>query len=150
MSWNIFKRIAELEATVSRLDTAHYRLANQSARRIDELEQAIVMLSKSIDNSNGVSVEQFPIITDFSRAVVRMEGAPVPMTEEERKRERLAQSKRDYYLRNRDKILARQQAKKRDEERKRKMREYAKKYYAKKKAEAKAKPVDQPRFIEAA
>ncbi len=136
MSWNIFKRIAELEATVGKL---RLQVAMHTAA-IDDLES----------NPNTVSVEQFPIITDFSRAVVKAEGAPVPMTEAEQKRERQAQSKRDYYLRNRDKILAKQRSKKRDEERKRKRSECAKQYYAKKRAAAQAKPVDQPRFIEAA
>jgi len=133
MNWNIFKRIAELETRVTALSLQ----AIQHKLAIEDLE-----------NTNTVTVEQLPIITDYGRAVVRMEGQPIKMTEAELKRERLAQSKRAYYQRNRDKILEKQRAKKKDEERKRKSREYARKYYAKKKAQA--KPVEQPRFISVA
>jgi hypothetical protein len=136
MNWNIFKRIAELETRVAALSLQ----VIQNGLAIDDLE----------NKDNAVTVEQFPIIIDYGRAVVKGEGQPIPMTESELKRERLAQSKREYYQRNREQILAKQRAKKRDEERKRKSREYAKKYYAKKKAAAQAKPVDQPRFIVAA
>jgi hypothetical protein len=100
-----------------------------------------------LENNNNVTVEQFPVITDYGRAVVRAEGQPIPVTKDEAKRERLAQRKREYYQRNRDKILEKQRSKKKEEERKRKAREYARTYYAKKRAEAKAKPVEQQRFL---
>jgi len=133
MNWNIFKRIEELEATVNKL---RLQLVEHTFK-IDDLE----------NKDNAVTVEQFPIITDLGRAVVKAEGQPIPMFESELKRERLAQRKREYYQRNREQILAKQRAKKRDEERKRKSREYAKKYYAKKKAEQMAKHAEQ-RFQE--
>jgi len=132
MNWNIFKRIEELEATVNKL---RLQLVEHTFK-IDDLE----------NNSNNVTVEQFPII-DYGRAIVKGEGQPIPMSESDLKRELLAQRKRDYYQRNREQILAKQRAKKRDEERKRKSREYAKKYYAKKKAEQMAKHAEQ-RFQE--
>lgn len=136
MTWNIFKRIAELETRIAALNLQ----VIQHGVAIDELEH----------NSNNVTVEQFPIITDFGRALVKAEGAPLPMTEAQRKRERIKAQQRAYYHRNKATIAQQRAEKRKDQERKMKARERARAYYHKKKAEAPTKPAEQPRFISAA
>jgi hypothetical protein len=99
MTWNIFKRVAELEVSLARLAGLNHRATEEFHRRIIDLE-------------NSVKAD----------------------TTAEEKRRRLADYKREYYLRNKEKLNAQRGSQKaQDEERKRKAREYSKQYYAKKK-----------------
>jgi len=123
MKWNIFKRIAELEATINKLQ-----------------------LQINMHSDLHFARQTVP---DFRAAPVKAEGKPIPLSKDELKRERILQTKRNYYQRNREKILAQRKKKQKQEDRKIKAREYAKKYYAHKKLIKNAQ-VDQKPYVTAA
>ncbi len=130
MNWNIFKRIAELETRVAALSLQ----VIQHGLAIDDLQ-----------NEQDEDDKIYQATVDVMSAEIAKKDN---LTEAEKK-ERILESKRNYYERNREELAAKRRKKYRDEQRKLKAREYAKKYYAKKKAAAQAK-VEQPRFISAA
>ena len=116
MNWNIFKRIAELEATVAKLS-------------IKLMGHGVALEVLQRESAEDDKIYQ---------ATVSVLGAEIAkkskLTEEERK-ERARASKRRYYDRNKEVLLLRSKEKYYANKRKEKAREYAKQYYEKKKTD---------------
>jgi hypothetical protein len=135
MKWNFFSRLANLENMLSVLTEMTRRMSNQHNDWSTELDYRVRKLEAKLANTDA--------------RMPQLQVEPVP--ESRAKQQTISEYKKEYYLRNRDKILAQQRNKQKTEKRRQKMREYAKARYWRLKAEkAKAKPVDQPHFISAA
>jgi len=128
MNWNIFKRIAELEA------------------RVAALSLQIIQHGLDIEDLQDEQAEDDQIY-QATVDVMSAEIAKKSTLTEAQKKERILESKRNYYQRNKDKLAEQRRKKYQDERRKLKAREYAKRYYAKKKAVAQAKLEEQQRFF---
>jgi len=115
MNWNIFKRIAELEARVSSLT-------------LRSLEYAVAIADLQEEQAGDEKI--FKATVD----VMSAEIAKKSTLAQDEKKQRILESKRRYYERNKERLLKQRKEKYREERRKEKGREYARQYYAKKKA----------------
>jgi len=116
MNWNIFKRIAELEARVSSLT-------------LRSLEYAVAIADLQEEQAEDEKI--FKATVDAMSAEIAKKATLA----QDEKRQRVLESKRRYYERNKEKLLKQRKEKYREERRKEKGREYARQYYAKKKAD---------------
>jgi len=138
MSWNIFKRVAELEQQVKDLTD----FSGDKARWLGRLEENITHIENKLFIQ---AVER----NAFNAAPIRSEGKAVfTKTELDGERLRRSQYQREWYAKNKDVIIERRNAAKKLKNAQRqgdskktyywknreKMREYARQYYHKKKA----------------